>query len=169
MIDIEIDEAKRFYEKHGATLAADETLARLLGHYREAIGRTHAYMREAGIHTTCARCASFAGGSCCFEGVEAWYDRYLLLINLLLGVEIPEVGTYVGHCRFVGSAGCRLIARYAFCVNYLCPMLRETLGPGGCRGLSSIVGDELASGIKVEHHLFKRITRTEYAVTADRA
>jgi hypothetical protein len=169
MVDEEIAEAKRYYGKHGAALAADETLTRLLGTYQAAIGKTDAFMREAGIHRTCGRCASGPGGSCCFEGVEAWYDRYLLLINLLLGVEIPHVGAFPGHCRFVGGGGCGLIARYAFCVNYLCPMLKEILGPEGCCALSSIVGEELASGIKVEHHLFKRIARTEGAVTASRA
>jgi hypothetical protein len=169
VVDEETIEAKRYYEKYGKALAADETLTRLLGNYQAAIRKTNDFMREGGVHGTCGRCASGPGGSCCFEGVETWYDRNLLLINLLLGVEIPEVGLYPGHCRFVSESGCRLIARYAFCVNYLCPMLQGVLGPGRCRTLSSVVGEELASGIKVEHHLFKRIVRTQGALTANRA
>jgi hypothetical protein len=169
MVDEEITKAKRYYEKYGKALAADETLTRLLGNYQAAIRKSSDLMREGGVHRTCGLCASGPAGSCCFEGVEAWYDRHLLLINLLLGVEIPEAGAFPGHCRFVGVGGCRLIARYAFCVNYLCPMLQQVLGPRGCRALSSLVGEELDSGIKVEHHLFKRIARTQGAVTASRA
>jgi len=169
MVDEEITQAKRYFEKFGNFLAGDETLTRLLGSYRAAIEKTNDLMREAGIHRACGRCASGPGGSCCFEGVEAWYDRHLLLINLLLGVEIPIVGALPGNCLFVGDGGCRLVGRYAFCVNYLCPALQEVLGPQRCRALSSTVGEELASGIKVEHHLFKRLARSHYAVTASRA
>lgn len=169
MVDEEIAAARSHFEKHGKALAADKTLTRLLGLYDEAIAKTNDFMRKAGIHNTCGRCASGSGGSCCFEGVEAWYDRCLLLINLLLGVEIPGGGAFPGHCRFVGERGCRLVARYAFCVNYLCPALQEALGPQGCGTLSSIVGAELASGIKVEHHLFKWIVATESTVKASRA
>ncbi len=169
MIHEEITEAKRYHEKYGKALAADETLTQLLGDYQAAIEKTNDFMREGGVHRTCGRCASGPGGSCCFEGVEAWYDRTLILINLLLGVEIPEVGAFPGHCRFVGDDGCRLIARYAFCVNYLCPRLQQVLGPRGCSPLLSVVGEELASGIKVERHLFERIARMEGAFTASRA
>jgi hypothetical protein len=168
MVDEEITEAKRYLGKHRQALTDDETLTRLLGNYQAAIGKTNDFMREAGFHHTCSRCASGPGGSCCFEGVETWYDRYLLLINLLLGAEIPEAGAFTGQCRFVGDEGCKLIARYAFCVNYLCPMLQQSLGPGRCRALSTIVGDELASGLKVEHHLFKRVARTQGGLTASR-
>jgi hypothetical protein len=169
MADEEFTKAKRYFEKFGKALAGDETLTRMLGNYRAAIEKTNALMHEAGVHRTCGCCASGPGGSCCFEGVEAWYDRYLLLTNLLLGAEIPEVGGFPGHCRFVGEGGCRLIARYAFCVNYLCPTLQKVLGPRGCRALSTVVGEELASGLKVERYLFKRIARTESVVTAKRA
>lgn len=168
MVDEEIAAARSYYEKNGKALAADKTLTRFLELYQEAIEKTNDFMRKAKIHNTCARCASGQGGSCCFEGVEAWYERYLLLINLLLGVEIPGVGAFPGHCRFVGERGCRLVARHAFCANYLCPALQEVLGPQGCGILSAIVGAELASGIKVEHHLFKRIVATEATVKASR-
>jgi len=168
MVDEELATAKRYFEKYRKAMAGDETLARLLGNYKAAIGKTNDFMREGGVHRTCGGCASGVGGSCCFEGVEGWYDRYLLLINLLLGVEIPEVGIDPGHCRFVGGNGCRLIARYAFCVNYLCPTLQQTLGPAGCCALSSVVGEELASGIQVEHHLFNWIAGAEGTFTARR-
>jgi hypothetical protein len=169
MLDEEIIEAKRYYEKYGKALAVDKTLNQLLGNYRAAIGKTCGFMGEAGISLACGRCASGPGGSCCFEGVETWYDRYLLLINLLLGVEIPEIGAFAGHCRFVGVQGCRLLARYAFCVNYLCPMLKEVLGPRACLAISSVVGAELSSGIEVEHHLLKWIAEAEGAPTASRS
>jgi hypothetical protein len=169
MVDDEFTKAKSYYEKFGKAMAADKTLTRLLGNYKTAIDKTNDLMREGGVHRTCACCASGPGGSCCFEGVETWYDRHLLLINLLLDVKIPEVGVYAGYCRFVGEHGCRLIARYAFCVNYLCPILRKDLGSEGCRALSSVVGAELASGIQVERYLFKWIARVEGTLTAGKA
>ncbi len=169
MILEEIEKAKALYESYRSTLLDEKRIGELLETYRRAIARTYKAMAEEGVLKVCSECAQGPAGSCCFEGVEAWYDRCLLLINLLLGVEIPGGGAFPGHCRFVGERGCRLVARYAFCVNYLCPALQEALGPQGCGTLSSIVGAELASGIQVEHHLFKWIVATESTVKASRA
>jgi hypothetical protein len=107
-------------------------------------------MKENGMVRACSACAAQGGGSCCSPEVAQWYDPILLLINLLMRVTMPVSPEVPGHCRFVGSRGCKLVARYPFCVNYLCPGLRETLGPSLTREFSAVAGQELSCGWEVE-------------------
>ena len=108
----------------------------------------------------CSACARENPGSCCFQGVEEWYDRTLLFINLLMGCRIPRSRQFPGHCLFVGSRGCKLIARYSFCVNYLCPRLRRRLGPEGTAVLLAAAGDELGCGWELERALFQWLKKS---------
>jgi len=107
-------------------------------------------MVRTGIVESCTGCASKKKGSCCFQGVEEWYDHILLLINLLMGAELPRDREAPGHCLFVGEKGCKLIARYSFCINYLCPDLKKSLGKPYTEEIMSIVGEELVVGLEVE-------------------
>ncbi len=80
-------------------------------------------MQHSEIVNTCSACAQDKAGSCCMQDVEEWYDPILLLINLLMGAKLPNFREIPGHCLFVGRNGCKLVAGYSFCVNYLCPRL----------------------------------------------
>jgi len=87
------------------------------------------------------------------QDVEEWYDPLLLLINLLMEVEFPASRELSGHCLFVGKRGCKLIARYPFCVNYLCPRLKDLLGPAQTQHLMPAAGTELFSGWEAERYI----------------
>lgn len=89
------------------------------------------------------------------QDVEEWYDPVLLLINRLMGVEFPSSRELAGHCIFVGDKGCKLIARFPFCVNYLCPRLKDLLGTDETQHLMTVAGKELFSGWEAETHLYK--------------
>ncbi len=84
-----------------------------------AVDDTREYMRSVGISETCRVCA-METGSCCKRWVEEEYDEVVLLINLLLGVDLPEERYREDLCFFCGENGCVLKAREGFCVTYLC-------------------------------------------------
>jgi hypothetical protein len=43
--------------------------------------------------------------------VEEWYDPVLLLINRLLGADLPERREVPDNCFFLGEKGCKIPAR----------------------------------------------------------
>jgi hypothetical protein len=82
--------------------------------------------------------------------VEEWYDPVLLLVNLLLGVQIPLSREVEDGCLFVGSGGCELAAKHSFCLNYLCPDLKAGLDADAEKRLLSVIGEELLQGWELE-------------------
>jgi hypothetical protein len=149
----EISTARALFERFRYGLGHEPKLLRLFSSYGEAIGATQMLMQQVSVTTACTDCAKQGGGSCCFEGIESGYDYILFLINLLMGCSIPDFREVPGSCFFVGKTGCKLQARYYFCVHYLCPALQAALGPGAERELMSIVGKELAAGWELERAL----------------
>lgn len=157
MIETVMNRARGLY----AALADDRRLqseaADALGMYRTAAARTITQMGRAGVLQACSSCASGPGGSCCFQGVEGWYDEVLILINLLLGVELPEKRHVADGCFFLGEQGCRLTARHAFCINYLCPALNGMIDPLEKRELLRVSGREILCGLEIEAMLRRRL------------
>jgi hypothetical protein len=150
MIEQEINRAKRLYARYAEALTSQDGLGALFEMYRKAIRKTQEVMKQLRVVETCSVCACERSGSCCFQGVEEWYDHVLLLINLVLGRQIPEVRELPGACLFVGSRGCKLIARHSFCVNYLCPNLKDLTKTPPMERLLSASGDELFHGWELE-------------------
>jgi hypothetical protein len=159
---LEMEEANlaRFIHDACGPLLLEEIGRELVEPYREAIYKTRRMMEECRMGARCAVCADQVG-SCCFEEVSGWYDPVLLLMNLLLGVPLPEERLLKGHCFFVGERGCRLLARHSFCVNYLCPDLKSSLGPSLCSRFSSVAGEEIRSGWELEKFIRLWIGRHE--------
>jgi hypothetical protein len=154
MVVQEIEKAKAFYSAYGSVLRGDEGVQGLLDDYRKAIAHTYEAMAEGGVMRACSQCAQSPAGSCCFEGVEDWYDPVLLLINLLLDVSLPSRREISKACFFVGQAGCKLLGRYAFCVNFLCPRLNAGREDGK---LLRAAGEELFCGWELEKAIRRRI------------
>jgi hypothetical protein len=153
MIEKEMEKARRLYDRRADDPSLQDAIADGLVKYREAVSLTLEQMNRAGVMRACSLCAAGSGGSCCFQGVEEWYDDVLLLINLLLGVALPEERQVADGCFFVGEKGCRLVARHAFCVNYLCPALSESLEPIERSRLLAASGHELLCGWEIEKTL----------------
>lgn len=154
MVTQAINKAKAFYDAYGSALREDERVHELLENYRKAIARTYQAMAEEGVLEACSQCAQGPSESCCFEGVEDWYDPVLLLINLLLDVPLPSQREIPKACFFVGQDGCKLRGRYAFCVNFLCPKLSTETKNGK---LLRTTGEELLCGWDLEKEIRRRI------------
>ena len=148
----QMEEADRIFQGRGKGLLATPEIARLLSGYDSAIWATQRAMGEAEMGLLCGGCSKETG-SCCFQEVETWYDPNLLLINLLLSGDLPRSREIRGECLFLGERGCRLRAKYAFCLNYFCPMLKTRFGPDLLKTLLAAVGRELAAGWALEQAL----------------
>jgi hypothetical protein len=155
----EILAAKRLYAEFGERLLQDPALGSLIERYRGAVRSTRSIMEAEGVFAACADCGAGVAGGCCFCGVEAWYDPLLLLINLLQGVEVPLTRELEEGCLFVGPRGCKLAAKHSFCLNYLCPDLKERLKGEAERRLLAVVGEELLCGWDLEQGLRRWLGR----------
>jgi len=155
-IEREIKTAMVIFSRHGQTLAV-EPFSEKIEKYHAAISRTHLQMRKIGVLEACSICARRKSGSCCFKGVEEWYDSTPLLINLFMGVDLLMKREVQDGCLFAGSNGCRLIARHSFCVNYLCPDLATSLKEDERKILAAISGEELLLGWELESLIRDRL------------
>jgi hypothetical protein len=164
----EISTARMLFERCRHALGHQPELLRLLSLYGEAIGETQALMQRVSVTEACTDCAQQVAGSCCFEGIESGYDHMLLLINLLMGCTIPEFREVPDSCFFVGKTGCKLQARYYYCVHYLCPALQAALEPNAKHRLLSLVAKELAAGLELERALrgffHKKAVESEFVI-----
>jgi len=149
-VDGLINEAKEIYARCGKRLSGDKAINERLSVYQSSIADTNRMMQQFDIVNTCSACAESKAGSCCMQDVEEWYDPVLLLINLLMGAELPDFREIPGHCLFVGRKGCKLVARYSFCVNFLCPDLKNLLGPSETQNIMTVAGQELLAGWEAE-------------------
>lgn len=148
-----VRKAASLYRAHAESLLHHPEICILLGRYERAVQGTSRRMRESGVAKACTVCATRGPGSCCFPGIEEGYDEVLLLINLLLGCSLPGDREIPDSCFFVGQNGCKLLARYYFCLHYLCPELQRELGADAVRALLSTVGEELHAGWQLEQRL----------------
>ncbi len=130
----------------------------LLKEYKKAILKSYKIMKHLGIIEICKSCAeNTPGGSCCGKGIEDWYDEYLLLTNLLLGIELPKKRFYSNGCLFLGPKGCTLLARHDFCINYLCFRIKKALSAQQLNLLTATYGKEIYYYITIEQFLRKFI------------
>ena len=143
-IDEKISMARALFDRKGALLASDNTVRALVAQYDSALTDTFSCMKELELGALCFRCAtSSQGGGCCGRGIDEWYDHYLIIMNLMLGVTLPEKRHDPSGCFFLGPSGCTIRARYHFCVNYLCHRIHENRGRDELSRLAAVSGREL--------------------------
>ena len=124
-------------------LFRDNGIVEHLGRLREAIDASHTVMAEAGLVDECKNCEEREGGSCCGAGLENKYNGVLLLLNRLLGVELPKQRYDPLSCLFLGQNGCLLLARHVICVNYICKKISDRIDPSRIAALREKEGVEL--------------------------
>lgn len=148
-----IDWARRCLDQYGPVLLEDPLIGDLLLRLRQVSEATRAEMADLGIVEACRICEEEEGGSCCGAGIENRYEGIMLVINGLLGVELPEVGSLPESCHFLGPEGCLLRARHVLCVNYLCNRAVGRHDPSELARLRENEGEEL----ELIMHLYDRI------------
>jgi len=153
-IQDKISWAEDLFDKYRNRMLRDPVVSGLLKRVRAAVSAADEVRSAAGIERMCAECETREGGSCCGVGLEDKYDARLLLINLLLGVDLPHHRDDAYSCWFLSDRGCRLRARQVICVNYICEKIEKGVEAGRMREIREKEGAELA-GI---FHLHQRVT-----------
>ena len=128
-IEEKIAWAQHCYQEFGNDLLKEKKLVDLLANLKAAVLASRREMALTGIVEVCRRCELEEGGSCCGAGLENRYDGWLLLINLLLGVKLPETRQQTDSCFLLGKSGCLLMARHVICINYLCKKITDLIDP----------------------------------------
>ena len=100
-------------------------------------------MADIGIFEECRHCEEEEDGSCCGRGLENRYSGILLLINLLLGIELPKNRYNPKSCLFLTNKGCSLLARHVICVNYICKKITQNIDAEKIKFLREKEGREL--------------------------
>lgn len=156
-IEEKIEEARALYEARGSLLREEvgirDLLTRLEGSIRASTEAMHAFR----VAQACKRCEELEGGSCCGAGIDNRYDPIQLLINLLLGVALPDRRKVPDSCYFLETDGCCLKARHVLCVNYLCTRLQQSLSAEERNALQAVLGTELDTGFILHEALRKRV------------
>jgi hypothetical protein len=150
--------AREVWAAHGDAIMADPRIISSLHELSNAIEQSWKLMRRLRVVEGCGRCdATKAGGGCCGAGIEEWYDEYVLLMNLMLGRDIPEDRLDETCCLFLGPTGCRLMARFHFCINYLCHDIKERLSSHEMEELTAQNGREIYCGWLLENLIREKL------------
>jgi hypothetical protein len=135
--------ARDIFEKFGKDILKDPKIVRLIRQLKEASLASREEMAQTGIVEICTRCDRLEGGSCCGAGLENRYDGWLLLINLLLGIDIPRKRHDKKSCFLSGENGCLLVSRHVICINYLCGKITRSIPPEQLQEMREREGKEL--------------------------
>ena len=157
-IEDKIKTARHLYEVWSDQLNREPNIPPLIGKLKSCLESSSAAMLALGIVETCQHCDEEEGGSCCGAGLENKFDTFLLLMNLLLGVSLPERHHRPDSCYLLGDKGCVLRVRLVLCVDYLCPKILNVLSQDELVRLQNISGDELLTGFKL-YDALKRFMR----------
>nr|HID60017.1 hypothetical protein [Desulfobacterales bacterium] len=156
-----IEWAEAFYLKYRDRFIKDPEICELLHRLKEAIYASRREMANIGMTVECEFCEKDEGGSCCGAGMEDRYDGGLLLINLLLGAELPKRRYDPASCLFLGPDGCLLLAREVICINYLCQKILEHVDSKGIASLREKEGVELEV-LFILRERIRKICNTSY-------
>lgn len=135
--------ARNCLRERGHELGEDEEIASLLRRLKAAISLSRDELIRSGVSALCRDCEEHEGGSCCGAGLENHYSSTLLLVNLLLGADIPSCGLGTSSCLFLGEEGCRLLARHVICINFICTKITDHVDPSKISTLREKEGEEV--------------------------
>lgn len=131
------------FRGYRALFLKDEKIPALLTRFKSAASASGQEMKENGVVALCRECDQEEGGSCCGKGLENKYDAWLLLINKLLGVDLPKDRQQADGCFFLGEKGCTLMARHVICINYMCKKITNDIRPSALNALREMEGEEI--------------------------
>ena len=138
--------ARALHAEWGYELRRDLSIRELLGKLEESLETSREAMLAYGTVEACKRRDEEEGGSCCGAGLENKFDKFLLLMNLLLGVSLPDHRCRPNSCHLLAAQGCVLKVRLVLCVDFLCPKIVDALTIDERIKLQKISGEELVTG-----------------------
>lgn len=157
--------AHNLFARWGKALREDRRIEALLEQLEQALESSRRTMVDLQVVAACTHCDEEEGKSCCGQGrgFEEKFDPCLLLMNLLLGVSLPEGPARPDGCYFLTRTGCCLKVRLFLCVDFLCPAILDRLSREGLARLQTVSGNELTAGFLVCDAI-KRVMRENGAI-----
>jgi hypothetical protein len=163
-IQDKIELAQNLYLLWKDALRKQSHINNLLADLERCIRLSRESMLEFQIIEICKRCDEEEGGSCCGAGMENKFDTFLLLVNLLLGVTLPEHHLRTDSCYLLTDKGCMLKVRLVLCVDFLCDKILNALSVEQLLGLQKISGEELKTGFRLYDAIKKFMRQAETQV-----
>jgi hypothetical protein len=160
-ISEKLEIAQDLFKAWNDDLRGDVKVRGLLGVLHENLAASGMVSRQLGIFAACKHCDEDEGGSCCGAGIENRYSPHLLLVNLLLGVSLPEERCFADSCYFLGKEGCGLRARDILCINYLCAKISRLLAHEDLLTLQAVTGREMET-VFLLHEAVKQFIRESH-------
>ena len=133
----------------------------LLADLERCLKASRESMQDLRIIDICKCCDEKEGGSCCGAGMENKLDTYLLLVNLLLGVSLPECHVRTNSCYLLTDNGCILRMRLVLCIDFLCDKILNVLSVEEHLRLQKISGEELLAGFRLYDAIKKFLRQVE--------
>ena len=153
--------AHLLHDQVGPALRATPNIGPQLALLSDHVGAVSSWMQKVGIPATCTCCATTGvNGGCCSLAMADECDTFLLLVNLLAGSEVRVQHIDESECSFLGLAGCSLLFKPMFCLNYLCRQIRQTLAAEELDGLARVSGLLLQSQYGLEQLLVATLRTT---------
>lgn len=118
--------AKELYKEKSRILLGNPIIKENLNYLKESIHYSNKEKASVGMTKICRECGLLKK-DCCGRGVELKYSKELLIINMILGVSIPEKPLFEDKCHFLTEKGCLLLARDVFCINYICRSIKDSI------------------------------------------
>ncbi len=140
-----LEEAQSLYHRFRKELRQDPLLQEGLKALREGLRLSEEAYQATGAYQLCQICALRYPSTCCGKDMELEVSRELLVLNLILGMELPQEPAFSEACFFLGPKGCRLWARPILCRNFFCPWFRENFDLQKLAYLQKIQEKELNS------------------------
>ncbi|RUM88740.1 MAG: hypothetical protein DSZ24_02845 [Thermodesulfatator sp.] len=143
LIQEKLSVAEELYALWGESFLSDPELPPLLEDYRQAVEASNQVMEEAGTFRECYICSVQDGQGCCKIGLENECTVLILLLNLLLGVKLPQEREVPGRCFFVGPTGCKILARPMLCRDYFCRRHYQKIPEAQMIRVTQVLNEEL--------------------------
>ncbi|HYA02839.1 MAG TPA: hypothetical protein VEI04_06970 [Syntrophobacteria bacterium] len=150
-----VQAAHALFARWGKGLHQNPRIRALLERLQREVETSWKTMADLEVVAACKRCDEEEGKSCCGRGFENKFDHYLLLMNLLLEVSLPEHRMRPDDCYFLTRTGCCLKVRLFLCVDFLCPVILSRLSHEALVRLQTVSGNELTAGF----HAYDAIKR----------
>ncbi len=151
-----IKKAVELKEHIGERLFKKDEFAYMINELKGLINSTRRERYESGMTEICADCGT-SGKDCCGKGIEFKYSKELLIINKLLGAEIPSRRLSGNSCYFLTEKGCSLLVRHVFCVNFLCQKIRDKVSFDRLKRLQDLEGRELELSFRLEEFIKRHL------------
>ncbi|MBW6519550.1 MAG: hypothetical protein K0A99_00840 [Desulfoarculaceae bacterium] len=123
-VAVKLAAAQELYSQYGKVLALRPDIMAQLAALAASEHALQTRMGAMGMGNTCTQCASRPGGGCCSRFMTGENDVLQLLMNLLAGVQVTIQQDGPVECCFLGVAGCVLVMKPMFCLNYNCSQIK---------------------------------------------